>query len=72
MIETVPTRTRFVCEMVVKTARLMVGVPDYDNDVAHWKAIHPDQPIMTHKEFFRERQDARYAIGKGRFRCCCC
>jgi uncharacterized short protein YbdD (DUF466 family) len=57
--------------MVVKTARLMVGVPDYDNYVAHWKTVHPDQPIMTYKEFFRERQDARYAIGKGRFRCCC-
>ncbi|MGA7735479.1 MAG: CstA-like transporter-associated (seleno)protein, partial [Pseudolabrys sp.] len=30
-----------------------------------------DQPIMTYVEFFRERQQARYAIGKGRFRGCC-
>jgi uncharacterized short protein YbdD (DUF466 family) len=71
MTETVATRTRFVCEMVVKTARLMVGFPDYDNYVSHWKTVHPDQPIMTREEFFRERQDARYAFGKGRFRCCC-
>ncbi|MGA8889692.1 MAG: CstA-like transporter-associated (seleno)protein, partial [Pseudolabrys sp.] len=28
-------------------------------------------PIMTYVEFFRERQQARYAIGKGRFRGCC-
>jgi hypothetical protein len=34
MTETVAVRTRFVCEMVVKTARLMVGVPDYDNYAA--------------------------------------
>ncbi|MGD0183663.1 MAG: YbdD/YjiX family protein [Roseiarcus sp.] len=57
--------------MVVKTARLMVGVPDYDAYVAHRRVTHPDQPIMTYKEFFRERQEARYAVGKGRFRGCC-
>lgn len=70
MTETVPARARFVCEMVVKTARLMVGVPDYDNYVAHTKATHPDLPVMTHTEFFRERQNARYGFSKGRFRCC--
>ena len=31
----------------------------------------PDQPVMTYEEFFRERQAARYAVGKGRFRGCC-
>jgi uncharacterized short protein YbdD (DUF466 family) len=54
-----------------RTARLMIGVPDYDTYVAHRQAKHPDQPIMTYVEFFRERQDARYALGKGRFRGCC-
>ncbi|MGV2470168.1 YbdD/YjiX family protein, partial [Bacillus subtilis] len=30
-----------------------------------------DKPMMTYKEFFRERQDARYGgSGKGGFRCC--
>jgi uncharacterized short protein YbdD (DUF466 family) len=57
--------------MVVKTARLMVGIPDYDSYVAHRQLNHPNQPIMTHTEFFRERQAARYAVGKGRFRGCC-
>jgi uncharacterized short protein YbdD (DUF466 family) len=38
----------------------MIGVPDYDTYVAHWRA-----------KFFRERQQARYAVGKGRFRGCC-
>ena len=63
--------TRLVCEMVVQTARLMVGVPDYQTYVTHRQTQHPDQPVMTYEEFFRERQDARYAVGKGRFRGCC-
>lgn len=71
MTETVAKRTRFVCEMVVKTARLMVGVPDYQTYVTHRQTTHPDKPVMTYVEFFRERQDARYAVGKGRFRGCC-
>jgi uncharacterized short protein YbdD (DUF466 family) len=69
--ETVMTQTRFFCERVVETARLMVGVPDYDGYVAHTQATHPDRQVMTYQEFFRERQDTRYAIGKGRFRGCC-
>jgi uncharacterized short protein YbdD (DUF466 family) len=54
-----------------RTARLMIGVPDYETYVGHRQAKHPNQPIMTYVEFFRERQQARYAIGKGRFRGCC-
>jgi uncharacterized short protein YbdD (DUF466 family) len=49
----------------------MVGVPDYDTYVAHRQSTHPDQPAMTYQEFFRERQEARYAVSKGRFRGCC-
>jgi uncharacterized short protein YbdD (DUF466 family) len=49
----------------------MVGVPDYENYVAHRRTNHPGQPVMSYEEFFRERQQARYAISKGRFRCCC-
>jgi uncharacterized short protein YbdD (DUF466 family) len=67
----VKRRARLVCDMVVQTARLMVGVPDYDTYVTHLQTNHPGRPIMTHKEFFRERQEARYAVGKGRFRGCC-
>jgi uncharacterized short protein YbdD (DUF466 family) len=65
------TGFRFACEMVVRTARLMVGVPDYETYVAHRRVDHPGKPIMTYEEFFRERQEARYAVGKGRFRGCC-
>jgi uncharacterized short protein YbdD (DUF466 family) len=52
-----------------QAARLMIGIPDYDTYVAHRRAKHPEEPIMTYVEFFRERQQARYTIGNGR--CCC-
>ncbi|QYD72758.1 YbdD/YjiX family protein [Paraburkholderia edwinii] len=51
-----------------ETLRLMVGLPDYDTYVAHMRATHPDRPVMTYDEFFRERQSARYAGGAGK--CC--
>lgn len=47
----------------------MVGLPDYDNYVAHMRSRHPERPVMTREEFFRERQAARYG-GKGTGRCC--
>jgi uncharacterized short protein YbdD (DUF466 family) len=65
------TRLRLVCEMVTQAARLMVGVPDYPTYVAHRRTTHPDEPVMTYQEFFRERQDARYTVSKGRLRGCC-
>ncbi|GKX53578.1 YbdD/YjiX family protein [Budvicia aquatica] len=48
-----------------QAARLMVGVPDYDNYVQHMRLTHPDQEAMTYEEFFRERQEARYGGGNG-------
>ena len=55
----------------VRAARLMVGIPDYDTYVRHARSVHPDKPVMTYEEFFIERQNARYGVGKGRmFRCC--
>ncbi len=54
-----------------QAARMLVGMPDYDTYVEHMRDNHPDQPVMSQKEFFRERQDARYGGGKGRpIRCC--
>jgi len=48
-----------------QTMRLMVGVPDYETYVEHRRATHPDLPVMSYEEFFRDRQDARYKCGKG-------
>ena len=30
-----------------QAARLMVGMPDYDNYVEHMQTKHPDKPVMT-------------------------
>ncbi len=64
-------RTVIVKDWSVRAARLMIGIPDYETYVAHRRRLHPDDAIMTYEEFFVERQEARYAIGKGRFRGCC-
>jgi uncharacterized short protein YbdD (DUF466 family) len=49
----------------------MIGVPDYETYAAHMRRIHPEQPVMSYAEFFRERQSARYGAGSTRgFRCC--
>ncbi len=62
---------RTLGEWAARTARLMIGIPDYQTYLEHRRAFHPDDPVMTYEEFFRERQDARFAVGKGRFRGCC-
>ena len=51
--------------------RMLVGMPDYDNYVAHQKAHHPDAPVMSRTEFFRNRQDSRYGGGVGKISRCC-
>ncbi len=56
---------------LIKTARLMVGVPDYDAYVAHRKAAHPGEPVMSFEEFFRERQQSRYGANGGKISRCC-
>ena len=57
--------------LLSRTANLMVGIPDYDTYVEHRRRNHPDEPVMTREEFFRERQDSRYGVGKrGMLRCC--
>jgi uncharacterized short protein YbdD (DUF466 family) len=54
---------------LARCALLMVGQPDYDAYVQHMRQAHPDRPVMTYAEFFRNRQEARYG-GKGAARCC--
>jgi len=47
----------------VQTARLCCGVPDYDAYVKHLREHHPEREVPSYKEFFRERQVARYKGG---------
>jgi uncharacterized short protein YbdD (DUF466 family) len=52
----------------VQTARLIIGVPDYDTYVEHLRIRHPQREPMSYEAFFIERQNARYKGGGGR--CC--
>ncbi len=62
--------TRFKGEFV-RTARLMVGFPDYNAYVAHRQAQHPGDAIMSREDFFRERQLSRYGANGGKISRCC-
>lgn len=53
-----------------RTLRLMVGMPDYEIYVTHVQEAHPDQPVMSYQDFFRNRQSARYG-GNGHMSRCC-
>lgn len=53
-----------------QSLRLMIGLPDYGAYLRHAQAQHPEAAPMSYEEFFRERQQARYA-GKGRMGRCC-
>lgn len=56
---------------LAQSLRLMVGLPDYGSYLRHMQAEHPGKPCMGYEEFFRERQCARYGVGKGRISRCC-
>ncbi len=53
-----------------QSLRLMVGMPEYSTYVEHMRAVHPERPVMSYEEFFRERQQARYG-GNGKISRCC-
>ncbi|MBS0516102.1 MAG: YbdD/YjiX family protein [Proteobacteria bacterium] len=53
----------------VQTARLAIGVPDYDTYVRHLRRNHPERAIPSYEEFFHQRQEARYKNG-GTRGCC--
>ena len=61
-------RLRHGWRQAVRTARLAIGVPDYDTYVRHLREHHPERAIPSYAEFFRQRQEARYRNGGGR--CC--
>jgi len=54
-----------------RTARLMIGIPDYETYVEHRRVLHPGEPIMSYEEFFFERQSVRYTVSKERMKGCC-
>ncbi len=56
---------------IASTARLMVGVPDYEAYVRHRQTMHPGEAVMSYEDFFRERQASRYGTNGGKISRCC-
>ena len=54
-----------------QTARLMVGVPDYDAYLAHCRERHPDAAVLSRADSHRNRIERRYGVGKGSPPRCC-
>ena len=71
MYEQARSTTRVAAYWATRTARLMVGVPEYETYVERRRMDHPGEPVMTYQEFFEERQSVRYTVTKGRFKGCC-
>jgi uncharacterized short protein YbdD (DUF466 family) len=46
----------------------MVGIPDYERYLAHRAAHHPDEPVLSRREFFAQAIDRKYC--KSGPRCC--
>lgn len=53
----------------VRTARLAIGVPDYETYVRHLRSHHPERPIPNYAAFFAQCQQRRYR-GGGTRGCC--
>lgn len=64
-------RFRSISRCVCDGARLMVGQGNYETYVAHVRRTHPDQPPMSERDYFRNRENARFGGGNtSGFRCC--
>ena len=65
---TIHKKIRYATKLIFKTARLMVGMPDYEAYLQHMARHHPLETPKAPADFFIERQNARYNITHGR--CC--
>jgi uncharacterized short protein YbdD (DUF466 family) len=55
-----------------QTLRLMVGVGDYDGYLAHMQEHHPEAQPMSHSDYFRYCQNARYPTKDAAVKRCPC
>lgn len=58
-------------KLLAQSARLMVGVRDYESYLRHHSDCHSDTPALSREEFVRACQDARYSDRKRITRCPC-
>jgi uncharacterized short protein YbdD (DUF466 family) len=62
-------RLKRLVRIAGRTVGQVIGLPDYEAYVAHRRATHPEEPLMSREAFYRNRQQARFGSGQGR--CCC-
>lgn len=48
---------------------LLVGIPSYDKYKEYMSKHHPNEPLKTQEEFFKEAMDNKYG-SKGNPKCC--
>ncbi len=66
-----PSLFQRLCKLYERSDRfvsLLVGMRSYDKYVEHMRTKHPERPILSRREFFKEALEARY--GGGVSRCC--
>ncbi len=61
-------RLRAFASAAARTARFVVGAPDYDRYLAHARERHPDRAPLSRREFERQRLEDRYS--RPGSRCC--
>jgi uncharacterized short protein YbdD (DUF466 family) len=63
---------RATLKRAVQTARLMVGVGDYQQYLVHMQFHHPEETAMSEVEYFRHCQNSRYPGKDGAIKRCPC
>jgi uncharacterized short protein YbdD (DUF466 family) len=53
---------------LARLLRRLAGMPDYSTYLEHARRCHPDAPVLSERDFFRDYLRARYADGPSR--CC--
>ena len=64
-------RWREALAQAARTARLMVGVPDYQTYAAHRAREHPGEPVLSPEAFVADRAERRFGGGPDRIGRCC-
>jgi uncharacterized short protein YbdD (DUF466 family) len=57
---------------IAQTARLMVGIGDYETYRLHYQTHHPKLTPMTREQYFLQRLHARYPHKSGDIKRCPC
>lgn len=63
-------KLRHLWTKIVRTARGVVGIPDYDLYREHYLKTHGCEPPQSREDFYRCEIDRRYGDGSGSMRCC--